>query len=49
MAFDSAHQAKLMGLCAKVLPPLGTHFYYNKTPHKKQQNFGQREIEIATL
>jgi hypothetical protein len=46
VAFDSAHQAKLMGLGAKTLPP-GTHFYYNKTPPKKEQNFEQQKIEIA--
>ncbi len=50
MVFDSAHQAKLMGLGAKILPPPpGTHFYYNKTPPKKEQNFEQRKIEIAIL
>jgi hypothetical protein len=49
VSFDSAHQAKLMGLGAIILPPPGTHFYYNKTPPKKQQNFEQRKIEIAIL
>jgi hypothetical protein len=48
VAFDSAHQAKLMGLGAKILPP-GIHFYYNKTPPEKQQNFEQRKTEIAIL
>ena len=49
MVFDSAHQAKLMGLSVKILPPSGTYFYYNKTPPKKQQNFEQQKIEIAIL
>jgi hypothetical protein len=48
ISFNSAHQANVMGLGAKILPP-GTHFYYNKTPPKKQQNFEQRKIEIAIL
>jgi hypothetical protein len=47
VSFNSTHQAKIMGLGAKVLPPPGTHFYYNKTSPKKQQNFEQRKIEIA--
>jgi hypothetical protein len=37
-----------MGLGAKILPP-GTHFYYNNTLPKKQQNYEQRKIEIAIL
>jgi hypothetical protein len=44
VSINSAHQAKLMGLGAKILPSPGTHFYYNKTPPKKQQ-----KIEIAIL
>jgi hypothetical protein len=47
VSFNSAHQAKLIGLGAKILPP-GTHFYYSKTPPKKQ-NFERRKIEIAIL
>jgi hypothetical protein len=48
VSFNSAHQAGVNGLGAKILPPR-THFYYNKTPPKKQQNFEERKIEIAIL
>jgi hypothetical protein len=48
VAFDSAHQAKLMGLGAKILPP-GIHFYYNKTPPKNRKKFEQQKTEIAIL
>jgi hypothetical protein len=48
VSFNSAQQAKLIAGGAKILPP-GTHFYCNKTPPKKQQNFEQRKIEIAIL
>ncbi len=48
VSFNSAHQAGVNGLGAKILPPR-THFYYNKTTPKKQQNFEERKIEIAIL
>jgi hypothetical protein len=47
VSINSAYQAKLMGLGAKILPPR-THFYYNKTTPKKQ-NFEQQKIEVAIL